>query len=212
MVVVGMAEVATFMALPQQAHALRERCLTIAEADGRVHNRCQALVFGCCLTAAVAAEAAVLERYADTLHALTHGAEEQPVWRGHAKLFKGLSMVAAGQRDPGFAMAALGVQQMQAAGAYNNVWFILHADACCQAGRLDEAEHSLALAQPWRDNGLLWVEAEYLRVRAKLQQARGADLGAVRADLEAALRLAEEQGAALFVERARAALQALGAP
>ncbi len=211
MVVVGMAEVFTLFKQTEQAQATREHCVAVANADGRLHNRCQALVFGCCLTAAVARDARALKGYAKDLYELTHGAEVWPVWGGHAELFYGLSVIADGEVDKGFELADKGVAQMTAAGAYNNVWYILHADACCTAGRVAQAQSSLDLAEPWRANGLAWFDAEFLRVRGRLRLLRGEGRAAARADYEAALRLAQEQESPLFIERAQEALAALAA-
>ena len=209
MVVVGMAEVFTLFKQTEQAQASRDHCLAVANADGRLHNRCQALVFGCCLTAAVARDSRALKGYAKDLYELTHGDDMWPVWRGHAELFYGLSLVGDGDADKGFELADKGVTQMQGAGAYNNVWYILHADACCTAGRVAQAQSSLELAEPWRANGLAWFDAEFLRVRGRLRLLRGEGKAAARADYEAALRLAQEQESPLFIERAEEALAAL---
>lgn len=213
MVLVGMAEVSTFLNQPERAQLWRERCLAAARADGRLHNLCQALVFGGCLTSTLAGDNERLAVYAQELHELTHAEEDRPVWRGHAELFLGLSLVSRGQneneRERGFALAARGIQQMQAVAAAYHFWYILHADACCRAGRNVEAQASLDLALPTRAIGLEWLEAELLRVQGQLRLQRGEGVAAARQDFEAALEVARRQEAPLFIERAQAALDAL---
>ena len=113
-------------------------------------------------------------------------------------------------------MARHGVQLIVASPAYSYIWCILHAQACEEAGALDDAWHGLELGMPTNALGHAWLDAEYLRTRGRLQLARG-DQDAALQDFEAALALASEQGATLFIERARRdqdmlALAAVGKP
>ena len=107
-------------------------------------------------------------------------------------------------------------QLIVASPAYSYIWCILHAQACEEAGALDDAWHGLELGMPTNALGHAWLDAEYLRTRGRLQLARG-DQDAALQDFEAALALASEQGATLFIERARRdqdmlALAAVGKP
>ena len=211
MVLVGMAEVATFFKQPEQARLWRERSLAVARASGRLHDLSQVLMFAGCLLSMVVGDADGLSAYAQELLELTHADEDRPLWRGHAELFLGLAMVLRGS-DPeqGFVMAASGIRQMQTQAAFYHFWYIPHADACCRAGRLAEAQASLDLALPMLAIGQGWMEAERLRVQGQLRQRRGEPLSTVRQDLEAGLRVARQQEAPLFIERAEQALLSLG--
>ena len=201
MVLVGLAEVSAFYGQAGEATKWRERCLAVAREDGRSHNLCQALVFGACFTSALIGDHKTLAGHASELYALTHGEDERPVWRGHAELFEGLARVGHGRVEEGFALARSGIAQIRATASYSNVWYILYADACARAGLVGEAEASLEFARPTLEGGLVWLHAEYLRVRGSIQRQRG-DHAAARADFAAALAVAREQGARLFIERA----------
>ena len=210
MVLVGMAEVATFFKQPEQAQLWRERSLAVARASGRLHDLSQVLMFAGCLLSMVVGDADGLSTHAQELLALTRADEDRPLWRGHAELFLGLATVLRGSDlEQGFEMAASGIRQMQTQAAFYHFWYIPHADACCRAGRLVEAQASLDLALPMLAIGQGWMEAERLRVQGQLRQRRGEPLSAVRQDLEAALKVARQQEAPLFIERAEQALHNL---
>ena len=171
-------------------------------------------MFAGCLLSMVVGDADGLSAHAQELLELTRAEEDRPLWRGHAELFLGLAMVLRGsgsdsERERGFAQAASGIRQMQTQAAFYHFWYIPHADACCRAGRLAEAQASLDLALPMLAIGQGWMEAERLRVQGQLRQRRGEALGAVRQDLEAALQVARQQEAPLFIERAEQALYSL---
>ena len=86
--------------------------------------------------------------------------------------------------------------------ADHKLWYIVYAQACEAAGAFDEAWHGLELGALNIAFGYSWLDAEYLRIRGRLKLI-GGDRDAAKQDFEAALALALEQGATLFIERAR---------
>ena len=107
-----------------------------------------------------------------------------------------------GRIEPGLALARQGVHLLVTGHAYSKVWYIVYAQACEEAGAFDDAWHGLELGAPNIAFGHTWLDAEYLRIRGRLHLARG-DQDAASQDFEAALTLASEQGATLFIGRAR---------
>lgn len=210
MVMVGMAEICTFFERPEEANAWRERSLAAARDNGTVHTLCQVLVFSGCFLSALTGERDALAAYAAELYHLTH-AHDLSAWRGHSDLFQGISLIQQGQVEEGLAQAQRGVGLLRAAHAYSNIWYILYAHACEQAGRGDEAQAALDVAAPLIATGESWLEAEFLRVRSRLRLARGDAPAAVREDFAAALEIAQRQGAHLFAGRAARELEALDA-
>lgn len=85
------------------------------------------------------------------------------------------------------------------------------AQACEQACRVDEAQAALDVAAPMIATGVVWLEAEFLRVRGRLSPVRGEPPAVARADFKAALEVARRQGASKSSDRAIRELDALDA-
>ena len=198
---VGLAECYTILAQADQARYWRGQALLTARADGRAHTLVQALAFAACFPSALSGDTDALAGYASELKAVTesHGLTQ---WQGHAALFSGITLMKQGRIEPGLALAQQGVHLLVTGHVYSKVWYIVYAQACEEAGAFDDAWHGLELGAPNIAFGYTWLDAEYLRTRGRLQLARG-DQDAASQDFEAALALASEQGATLFIERAR---------
>ena len=209
MVMVGLAQANTVFENADKALYWGQRILVETRSKGSGHNLSQALIFGHCFPAALSDNySALASRSAELSQVVSQ--HDLQTWKGHAALFAGLSLIAQGQSEQGFAQARLGIDQLLEHRSYSNIWFILYAQACQRAGRVQEGLESLALAAPPIDTGLCWLEAEYLRLRGLLGHARGDALPSVISDIKAAHALAQRQGALLFVRRAQEALQSLG--
>jgi hypothetical protein len=199
----GLAELHMLFGDFAAADRWRDRALAAARAHGELHQVCFAVAFAGCLLAAVKGDDGdELARYAAELLDLSRNGDF-PYWRGHAELFSGLALIRQQRAEEGFARARGGVAKLIASRAYVNAWFILYAEACEQAGRLAEAAEALGHALSSMERGELWFAAEYHRIRARLALAGGEGAEAARAGFEIALRIATDQGATLFVDRAR---------
>jgi class 3 adenylate cyclase len=209
MVMVGLTQANTVFEDADKARYWADKTLQDARSKGSVHNLCQVLIFGHCFPAALSDNLPELLGRSTELSQVVAQHDLQ-TWQGHAALFSGLSLIAHGQSEPGFVQARQGVDMLVANRSYSNIWYILYAQACQRAGRVDEGLESLALAAPLIDTGLRWLEAEYLRLRGLLGHARGDALPSVANDLKAAHALAVNQNAALFAKRAAHALQSIG--
>jgi class 3 adenylate cyclase len=209
MVMVGLTQANAIFENPERSRHWREKTLLDARSKGSVHNLSQVLIFGHCFPAAISDDVQELADRSSELSQLVAQHDLQ-TWQGHAALFAGLSLIAQGHSDAGFKQARQGIDQLVKNRAYSNIWYILYAQACQRAGRVDEGFESLALAAPLIDTGLRWLESEYLRLRGLLGHARGDALPGVTSDLKAAYALAQSQGAVLFTKRAAQALQSLG--
>jgi class 3 adenylate cyclase len=211
MVMVGLTQAHTVFENVDKARYWGEKTLKYARGKSSVHNLCQALIFGHCFPATLSDNLPdMLSRSAELSQVVAQ--HELQTWHGHAALFAGLCCIAQGQSQQGFAQARQGIDQLVTNRSYSNIWYILYAQACQRAGRVEEGFESLAMAAPLIDTGLRWLEAEYLRLRGLLGHARGDPLPSVASDLMAAHTLAQSQGAVLFVKRAAQALQSLGLP
>ena len=209
MVMVGLAQANAIFENSERSRHWREKTLLDARSKGSVHNLSQVLIFGHCFPAAISDDVQELASRSSELSQVVAQHDLQ-TWQGHAALFSGLSLIARGQNEAGFTQSREGIDQLVKNRAYSNIWYILYAQACQRAGRVEEGFESLALAAPLIDTGLRWLEAEYLRLRGLLGHARGDDSTAVAQDLKAAHALAQNQGAVLFAKRAATALQNLG--
>ncbi len=198
---VGLAECYTILAQADQARHWRGQALLAARADGRAHTLAQALAFAACFPSALLGDTDALAGYASELKVVTeaHGLAQ---WQGHAALFSGITLMKQGGIHPGLALARQGIHLLVTGHAYSKVWYVVYAQACEEAGALDDASHGLELGAPNIAFGHTWLDAEYLRLRGRLKLASG-DRDAAMRDFEAALTLATEQGATLFIERAR---------
>ncbi len=202
MVMMGLAQAYTLFGQTSSARIWRDKTLAEARSKNSVHNLCKTLSFGDCFLSALTEEAAELTSRAAELHQLMEQ-YSLPTWKGHADLFVGLSLILLNRRDEGFVQARRGIDLLVSTHADSNIWYVLYAQACQRAGRVEEGLYALALAAPLIASGLTWVEAEYLRLRALLHHARGDAQALVQADLHAAMALAHQQGAVLFEKRAQ---------
>ena len=201
MMMVGLAECHAILGEADQVRHWCEQALRTARADGRSHTLAQTLAFAGCFPSALSGDVDALARHSSELKALTES-RELTLWKGHAELFCGITLMQQGRVEPGLELARRGVHLLVTSHAFSNVWYLLYAQACEEAGALDDAWHGLELATPNIAHGHTWLDAEYLRLRGRLKLASG-DRDAAMQDFEAALALASEQGATLFIERAR---------
>jgi len=207
MTMVGLAEINTVLERDAEADRWVARVMQGARDIGQVHNLCNALMFCGCFLPILRGRPEGVDRNAAELKALSQE-HKLSYWLGHAELFGGLEQIRRGDVDEGFVEARRGMQQIVASNAFMNGPYILYAEACQQAGRIDEARRSLERAKLSIDAGQTWLEAEYHRVRARLDLMES---GAARAreGLQTALRTAELQGAPLFARRVRRDLETL---
>ena len=201
MVMVGLAECYAILGEAGQSSHWCEQGLLAARADGRAHTLAQTLAFAGCFPSALTGNVEALAGHSRELMALTelHALTQ---WQGHAELFCGITLMKQGRVEPGLELARRGVHLLVTGHAFSNVWYIIYAQACEDAGAFDDAWHGLELGAPTAAFGHTWLEAEYLRTRGRLKLV-GGDRDAAMQDFEAALTLASEQGATLFIERAR---------
>lgn len=201
MTMVGMAQCHAIVGEADRALHWVERSLLAARADGRAHTLAQTLAFGSCFVTFVLGEVQALARHADELRVVAQ-ANALNSWQGHAQLYCGIAQVMQGRAAPGLELARRGVHLLVTTHAFNKAWYIFFAQACEEAGALEDARHGLELGAPTFALGLSWLDAEYLRLRGRVMLADGDADGALE-NFEAALKVAADQGAELFLDRAR---------
>ena len=201
MVMVGLTECHAILGQADQAQHWCAEALLAARADGRAHTLAQALAFAGCFVSALSGNDATLAGHASELEAVAESGGLTK-WQGHAALFCGITLMKQGQLQPGLAMARRGIHLLVTRHADYKIWYIVYAQACEEAGASDDAWHGLELGAPNASFGSTWLDAEYLRIRGRLKLI-GGDPDSASQDFEAALALASEQGATLFIERAR---------
>lgn len=208
MSMVGMAEIHILFEDFAAADRWRDRARRQAQAGGRAHDICNVTLFVDCILPALedrydrAAEGAARLR----AHAL---AFELEVWQAHADLFEGVARIRLGRPEAGLAQARRGAAALRDRIGFLSFCFLYLADACLAIGETAEAAAALAVAG--RTSGETWVGPEIARLQAKLLLARGGPPSEPLARLDAALRLAEAQGARLLARRIRADLAAIPA-
>jgi class 3 adenylate cyclase len=200
MTMVGLAEIHTLFEEFEAADRWMLRVLQVAREGGQAHNLCNALMFCGCFLPALRREEGDIAACAAELKAISLQ-QKLPYWLGHAELFGGLALIRHGSIDEGFIEARRGMKQIIASNAFMNGPYILYAEACLEAGRTDEGRQSLEHAKLSIEGGQTWLEAEYHRVRARLDWMEDG-ASAARKSFETALRIAETQGARLFAARA----------
>jgi class 3 adenylate cyclase/predicted ATPase len=183
---------------PDQARALGDEALTLAEASGHAFTLANNLG----LIAGLRVNLRDLEgaaRLADRLIAL---ATEQgfPYWLANGMLWRGWARVGSGQTEAGFADLQESVARFRARGNAITVAHGLHllADAYRQAGRYDEGLQALASLEPGDE---CRHEAEARRLHGDLLVLAGQPEPA-EARYRTALAVAREQSAKAFELRA----------
>jgi hypothetical protein len=206
-VMLCLAECYTLMGRFEEAERWRQRMFVHAEERHHVPTLCQSLAFGGCWLAALTCNVEQLAFYAAELRRLVTR-HDLALWRGHADLFSGLMEIDRGDVEAGFAVARCGIDALIAGSAYLlSTWCMLYAEACEHNGRCEEASELLLIVEQRIKAGEHWLAAEFHRLRARVNWARGAEPRAVKADLDQALAIAGRQKAGLFENRARTDLE-----
>ncbi|SEP98088.1 AAA family ATPase [Thalassovita taeanensis] len=206
MSMVGLAQIHTLYGDPEAAAAWRDKALRAAEL-GTAHDMCNSTVFSGCFLAALSGQIDKLEEYTEKLRSLSE-AHDLLIWRDYTALFSGLVKIGKGDVQQGFAQARQGLDGLKAASTFTSGWFVLYASACVDSGRFEEASEVLSLSISDHE-GYRWMSAELKRLNARVAFATGVPPPVVRAELEAALMLAESQAARLFRDRIQADLATL---
>jgi class 3 adenylate cyclase/tetratricopeptide (TPR) repeat protein len=202
-VMLCLAECYTLMGRFEQSEKWRQAMFAHAGARHHVPTLCQTLAFGGCWLAALTGNAEELALYSAELRRLVVR-HDLDLWRPHADLMTGLADIYRGEVEPGFVAARRGVDALIAGKAYLlTAWLMPYAEACERYGRVDEALEILTVAELRIGSGELWLAAEFHRLRARLNWARGGQSDAVKTDFDKALAIAGEQEAGLFERRTR---------
>jgi hypothetical protein len=180
----------------------------MAHAHGESHVLCHALIFAGCVVPLLTRRMEEVARSVAELNRLV-AMHDLPFWHGHIDLFAGIVRAWQGRTEEGLAQARRGIEQLVAAKAYSNAWYIFYAELCLRAGNFADGAEILALAAPALEEGDAWMGAEFHRIRGLLMRAMGYDPEEARASIERAVEVAREQSAALFEAQA---LEALDAP
>ncbi|MBV8193839.1 MAG: AAA family ATPase [Alphaproteobacteria bacterium] len=199
----GLSECFTLMDRPAERDKWRNALFAHARERNHVPSLCPTLTFGGCWISATVRNFEEFAPYAEELGRLVQRHDLTP-WQPHANLMIGLARIHRGSNADAFALARRGIDALVAMNAYAlSSWIVLFADACDACGRIEEAAALLPVAELRIEKGERWVAAEFHRLRAKLGAARGSRTASIDGDFEEAMAIAERQGAALLVERAR---------
>ena len=191
-----------FLGCPAAASAARDRALAITGELGHLHSRRLALVFANVLAIEMR-DAERMRVYAAEKLSPESDAYPQHVWTG-LEVFNGYLDALDGQPRRGVARILRVIDDPtlseQAPGQQATLLRVL-LEACALAG---DARTGLAAAGRMleQSNGVRLWEAEAHRFQAGFMAALGRPDGDVEAELDAALRIAREQGARLFELRA----------
>ena len=210
MVTMGLSEVYTVTGDLIKAKTWRDKVIAAAMASERAHDQVHILAFAGCLHAKLMGDMEECGHRAQTLEDLVTR-HDLPFWRGHAQIFNGLYQIHLGDEETGFALALQGAEEIRAASAFSNCWYILVAEAAAELGHIEVGHEMLRYARGSMDKGDLRFSPEYHRIRAMLLAAENAPPAHVQDEFITARKLATDLGANLFLERIDSGLAALAA-
>lgn len=199
----GLAEIYTLRNQLDLADHWGTEVFAHADRLGETHNICHSIAFIGCLLAALRDRNDALQDYSTRLSDLSR-THDLPFWRGHADLFRGVSLARGGEVERGFALAREGIDGLVASNAFSICWFLVYADACEKFGHLTEAVDTLEMVRPFQERGERWMEAEFHRIAALVQIRRGGVSNGAVQSMTRSIETARRQGATLLLNRARA--------
>ena len=199
MVMLGLAEAHALRGEAVEAASWRSRVLEMGLGSGRAHDQGHILVYAGCLHPLLTGDMAEAALGAEQLLRLVEE-HDLVAWRGHALLFGGLANIRAGAPEHGFRRVREGIAEIKR-NAFDNVWFVLTADACVEHSFLDEATLMLDYARPLLEQGDLRFAALFHSVAARLAVRLGDDPATILSHLDQGKQIALQQGAALFLHR-----------
>ena len=200
---------ATTCALRKLVHAAdhwREQALLYAQRTASHISVCQAFVFCGGHVSGLLRRPEDMARYAKEAHdyATRH---QLPIWLPYAELIAVLGELMEGSRSAEELDARLDKAKvyvdilLSQHSAYLTTWVVFYARACLERGRFQEGLEALARIDERVAAGERWMEPEYLRLKARLQQAQNpGDPRQFASLLQQALALAQSQGALIFVD------------
>ena len=205
-VLLALATTCSLRKLVHAADHWRDQALLYAQRTASHISVCQAFVFCGGHVSGLLRRPEDMARYAKEAHdyATRH---QLPIWLPYAELIAVLGELMDGSR----AAEALDAQLDKAKvyvdillsqhSAYLTTWVVFYARACLERGRFQEGLEALARIDERVAAGERWMEPEYLRLRAHLQQAQNpGDPRQLAGLLQQALALAQSQGALIFVD------------
>jgi hypothetical protein len=202
----GLATCFALMGRLDEMQSLSTAAMEAARQTGHFNTMCQTLAAAGGFCSALVRDAGSLALYAFELAELAER-HDLPFWRPHANLLEGLATAMRGESGPGLGLACQGIDALVAQKAFAlSAWVLFYAAACEDAGDTAELGRALAIAQSVIGSGERWFEAEFFRLRGRLQIASG-DARQACEDFSKALEIARTQGAGLFEQRAASDLR-----
>jgi class 3 adenylate cyclase/tetratricopeptide (TPR) repeat protein len=188
----------------EPSRALQDSTVAEAEELGRIHNLCHVLAYGGAIGSLLRQDWKASTRYLNRLDELA-SAHQLPFWETAVHFLRGIEAAHDGDLRRGHAIFERAVQWFTANGAgfLLPTFRVLFASAA-GAGSHDRFE--LARIDDTLDAGERWLRAELLRLRAR-EDLRNGHAEEGLALLDRSIRLAQEQGAVILVERASSLLE-----
>jgi class 3 adenylate cyclase/tetratricopeptide (TPR) repeat protein len=213
-VLLGLATTCSLRKLAQPADHWRDQALLYGQRSQNHAAICQTLVFCGGNVSGLWQRAEDMARYAAQAH--DYASKHQlPIWLPYADLITALSHLmqpvsslhAAAYLEKAKACIEILLTQHT---AYLTTWVVFYARACLAHGQFQDGVDALLRIEERVNAGERWMEPEYLRLRARLQHAQAPeDTLVVQHHLRAALALAHQQDALIFVNAIESDLQAL---
>lgn len=201
MVMMGIAETSLLMGDLETAAVWRNRTLETAAASGRLHDRCHTLAFAGLCHNLLIREDDEARTYLAKLKALLTD-HQVANWMGYLDLFEG-ALIGRAIPGQGIDIARRGFDALVADKAFGTWWLLIYAEVLLDAGITEGVAEVINMARAVATLGDQRIGAEFLRQEARWQAMRGTETGTVRALLEQALALAQQQGAGLLSELIR---------
>ena len=143
-------------------------------------------------------------------HERFHREHSQTQWLALSQILRGWALARVGRAEEGLALLRNALDKVRKSGQLlaGSHYHLLHASACLDAARLEEAREALAAARRIVERGERLYEPEIHRIEAQAHLAAGEPERAAES-LGRAISTARETGASLWGARARLDLAAL---
>ena len=220
-VLLALATTCTLRKLPDAAEHWRDRALDHAYRSKNHLAICQALVFCASHVSGLQNRQGDMALYAGQAreYATQH---KLPIWLPYADLMTALSHLLADTppKTLGLGEAAATAHLAKAKtcvdillsqhSAYLTTWVVLYARACLVHAQYEQGLEALAKITERIEAGERWMEPQYLHLHALLQNAlHPLEPHLLKAHLQTALSLAQQQNAMIFVDDITLSLRSL---
>ncbi|KQI68389.1 hypothetical protein AN189_11385 [Loktanella sp. 3ANDIMAR09] len=207
---VGLAELAVLACDGAESQYWSDMARNLSDLSGQAHDLCHCTFFLGCVLPLLLDEYEVVQVHADQLRRIAR-AHQLETWEIYADLFDGTALMSQGQLDKGCALADASISRIGHIGVFLDFCMALHAEACVRAGLIPQARKRFQATGPTLLQQKTWLSAEFGRIDGLIAHHENRDPEQVRAILDRAQAVADQQGVVLFQRKIAATRAAITA-